>query len=215
MGIKCFLLSPVDKVRVWLRRYTSSAVDACPLKPGQYSYHDNMYLIGDLDYLYSLKGHNGEWAKFEKELTPPNDDTRWPKVCNCGYEFKSTDTHQLFSWQLYSGNPDGSLVTLHDTPVGALWYAMWYKDESTGQWYGDWDNMTGPPLMCKTPGGDWNIDSRASNCTLLADKMHRCWIRHGEPPNIHVDKNGLTCSAGGGSIQSGNWHGFLHNGELV
>jgi hypothetical protein len=29
---------------------------------------------------------------------------------------------------------------------------------------------------------------------------------------LHVDKNGNTCAAGAGSIITGKWHGFLHNG---
>ncbi len=85
----------------------------------------------------------------------------------------------------------------------------------------------------------WRIDGYASNCTSpcrvcgvqrkdhtasLKDSghpyedsvpEHRCWVRHGtvgEP--IHVDKNGLTCQAGGGSIQTEGWHGFLHRGVL-
>jgi hypothetical protein len=40
-------------------------------------------------------------------------------------------------------------------------------------------------------------------------------VRHGEAPNITVDKNGVTCGAGAGSIQCGSYHGFLRNGELV
>jgi len=61
------------------------------------------------------------------------------------------------------------------------------------------------------------IDSRASNCTMPDDNAHRCWVRHGRPEDgtLHVDKNGLTCAAGGGSILAGNYHGFLHHGHLV
>lgn len=61
----------------------------------------------------------------------------------------------------------------------------------------------------------WDIDSRSNNCTMRTDKIHHCWVRHGTPPNITVDKNGATCNAGAGSIQTGSWHGFLRNGELV
>lgn len=48
-------------------------------------------------------------------------------------------------------------------------------------------------------------------------KPHFCWVRHGTPPHekVHVDKSGVTCGAGAGSIATGSWHGFLHNGELV
>ena len=71
-------------------------------------------------------------------------------------------------------------------------------------------------------GAGWAIDSRSSNCTRPTDKIHRCWVRHGTPPNITVDKNGDTCQAGGGSIMVSKvkdcgkgYHGFLRNGELV
>lgn len=66
------------------------------------------------------------------------------------------------------------------------------------------------------PNGHWwDIDGRAANCTLPQDKTHRCWVRHGTPPHITVDKNGPTCSAGAGSILSDGYHGFLREGRLV
>lgn len=108
-----------------------------------------------------------------------------------------------------------------DFGVGAMWRADWYKmdgkiDSQGRQLYGwDWDNQTEPPLIVATPGGSWNIDSRASNCARADDRTHRCWCRHGETPNIHVDKCGDTCAAGAGSIMCGNYHGFLHNGMLT
>lgn len=57
----------------------------------------------------------------------------------------------------------------------------------------------------------------ARNCTMPDDTTHKCWVRHGRPEDgsLHVDKNGHTCGAGAGSIDTGKWHGFLHNGELV
>jgi hypothetical protein len=70
--------------------------------------------------------------------------------------------------------------------------------------------------MVVLPNGHiWDVDGRASNCDMKEDRTHRCWVRHGDPPNVHVDKNGHTCHAGAGSILSGNYHGFLHNGELT
>ena len=93
---------------------------------------------------------------------------------------------------------------------GAMWYASWYWKNST------WDNETEPHLIVRCPTRrDWGIDSRCSNCGSPEDKLHRCWVRHGDPPNITVDKNGLTCSAGAGSIALPDWHGFLRGGELV
>jgi hypothetical protein len=74
----------------------------------------------------------------------------------------------------------------------------------------------GEAVACVLPDGShWRVDSFASNCTKPGDKIHRCWVRHGSKPGVlHVDKKGLTCAAGAGSIQTKNFHGFLHNGEL-
>jgi hypothetical protein len=47
------------------------------------------------------------------------------------------------------------------------------------------------------------------------DGEHRCWVRHGEPPRITVDKNGPTCQAGAGSILAGDYHGFLRDGAFT
>lgn len=82
----------------------------------------------------------------------------------------------------------------------------------------------GLSIVCVTPRtapaddrdkGSWHIDSRASNCTLKTDNVHRCWVRHGTVgEKLHVDKAGVTCNAGGGSIQCAGWHGYLKLGVL-
>lgn len=94
-------------------------------------------------------------------------------------------------------------------PVGA----MWYCPEDQQQHYAP--GPDGRTLFVQTPGGVWNIDSRGSNCTLPDDDEHRCWVRHGVPPEITVDKVGKTCAAGAGSILIGDYHGFLQNGYLT
>jgi hypothetical protein len=111
----------------------------------------------------------------------------------------------------------GEVTTINDAPAGAMWRATWYliEDSNPPRYLFDWDNQFEPPLMVKTPGGHWDLDSRASNCTRKDDKTHRCWCRHGVAPNITVDKQGDTCAAGAGSIQCGNYHGFLRDGYLV
>lgn len=101
-------------------------------------------------------------------------------------------------------------IEYHNAPVGAMWFAEWF------------DNSFCVPqlehvLVVKTPGGEWVVDSQSSNCTMPEDfkqEKHHCWIIEGELPNITVSKNGKTCAAGGGSIQTGNYHGFLRNGYL-
>jgi hypothetical protein len=146
-----------------------------------------------------------------------------PTHCACGFEFS-------LAKRKYAGTGSGRMWRRVDTgevqrrisdfPIGAMWRADWYdlkKADAQGRkLYGwDWDNQIDPPLVVKTPGGEWIIDSRASNCTLPVDRLHRCWVRHGEVPNITIDKNGHTCAAGAGSIMCGNYHGFLRNGYLT
>ena len=57
-----------------------------------------------------------------------------------------------------------------------------------------WDNCDGKHLIVMLPNGRiQDCDSRASNCTKKNDKTHRCWVRHGTPPDITIDKDGETC----------------------
>lgn len=81
-----------------------------------------------------------------------------------------------------------------------------------------WDNCDGRHLYGILPNGHrWNIDGRARNCALPHDRLHRCWVRHGTPESgaLHVDKAGLTCEAGAGSIDAAGWHGHLSHGYWV
>jgi hypothetical protein len=97
--------------------------------------------------------------------------------------------------------------------------AMWPVQHKPGECWAHWTNCSGTHIEVILPdGGSWDIDSRASNCTLKDDGEHRCWIKHGNLPFLTVDKAGTTCRAGAGSIISNgekHWHGFLRNGELV
>ncbi len=101
----------------------------------------------------------------------------------------------------------GQLLTWEQAPVGATMLV------ESGY------NMTkaGDCLAVKCPGNHtWYVDSRANNCTMPKDKAHNCWIRHGDPRqcNVHVDKDGVTCKAGAGSIRAPGWHGYLTHGKL-
>ena len=196
MKIKCFLLEPTERQFQSLRRFTYS--EFCP---GTKSGHAASVPIEDAD-------HNDDCVAW------PRDDPRWPTRCSCGYVFQQTDEWQLFSWRQYRRADTGEVFSLHPTqsqpaPSGALWFATWFADVS--QYCG----LDGKSLIVRTPAGDWMVDSRANNCTLPNDNEHKCWCRHGDAPNITVDKVGLTCAAGAGSIQCGNYHGFLRDGYLV
>lgn len=108
---------------------------------------------------------------------------------------------------------------LYDTPSGELEPGcLFWSNDIPENYY--WDNHKGAHLCAILPNGHhWNIDSRASNCGKPKDRTHRCWVRVGEAPNVHIDKRGETCDAGAGSIWSNQgepdeWHGFLHHGEF-
>lgn len=111
---------------------------------------------------------------------------------------------------VYIREDTGAELFLRDAPVGSIYYADWYDDLFVPQ--------KAHVVCVETPGGVWIVDSQASNCGIPEDhrqEHHHCWIIEGEIPYITVTKNGKTCSAGAGSIQCGNWHGFLKNGYLV
>ena len=81
---------------------------------------------------------------------------------------------------------------------------------------GSWENCSGRHLHVVLPNGHrWDVDHRAANCTLPEDGVHRCWVRQGEVPRITVDKDGVTCGAGGASVKSGEYHGYLVDGVLT
>ncbi len=195
--IKCYFLEPTNRYRRRLRRYTwrdKVAVPPCPLRRDQ-PFHDASALLDVVEALEHPTSGD----------TWPHDDARWPLACGCGYRFTAEAEWQLFVDQIYHCAETGEDTTLRDARPGAMWYADWYHTL--------WPGPDGHTLVVKTPGGDWIVDSEASNCTRKGES-HHCWIRHGVPPIITVDKDGDTCAAGAGSIQAGAYHGFLRNGVL-
>jgi hypothetical protein len=226
MSVECFMIIPTGRQKLFLRRYrsTSSADDKpCPLPQ---KYHDAMVDIGEAAEQKSAQGY----------ITAPSvdlyqDDPRWPAQCACGYVFSVTDDNdhwQVFGKSIYRREGTTVEYTLEDAPPGAIWNAWWLGDFHKGP--------DGQCLICRLPGGhDWNIDGIASNCDSPCarcgkprhacqckypngyqdSKPHKCWVRHGQPPKLTVDKNGVTCGAGAGSIVVPGWHGFLRNGVLV
>lgn len=122
--------------------------------------------------------------------------------------------------RIYRRSDTGVVVPLSMVPVGAMWYADWMQegyDPNPGeQSLAAWRGPDGHTLVVRVRENfNWSPDRRASNCTRLDDDRHKCWVRHGAPPDITVDKAGDTCSAGAGSIIAPDgWHGFLRNGVL-
>lgn len=217
----CFLLEETTEVEVRLRRHASGK---CPTYGGHY--HNASMVIGREKFASHMTLYPTSNGPISLE------DPRWPLQCeHCLHVFKDTDVKQYVTDHLYQRSDTGERLRLRDAPVGAMWYA-----ESFNDWYANQRGPDGRSLIVKTPGGDWCVDSRASNCdspcvncgvpykdhTLAgcnayadAQPEHKCWVRHGTAPLITVDKNGHTCGAGAGSIQAGHWHGFLRGGRLL
>lgn len=214
-GVKCFWLEFANLAEWGLRRYTAYRktpdVPPCPRDRGRWGYSHGALLILGQHPATCMADSDGRYVMCvdsrESQIDwPADDDPRWPTRCECGFTFRDSDPHQRWTEMLYRRDDTGQITTLRDAGPGAMWDAKWAP----------WKGADGRSLSAKCPNGDiWNIDSRATNCTMPTDDVHRCWVRHGEPPNITVDKNGVTCRAGAGSIQAGDYHGFLRNGEFT
>lgn len=193
-----------------LRRF--SLKTTCPATHEGKGCHDASVQFGEVAYPLPPPEDRYErgWGLDDVDHTDP----RWPTKCErCAYVFTPDDSWQHNFERKYQpvGTTDqASRFTLRKPTPGAMWDAWWMPE--------CWKGVDGIALMVALPNGrDWHVDGRASNCTLPNDDKHRCWVRHGDPRtgNVHVDKSGLTCAAGAGSILAGNYHGFLHNGYLV
>lgn len=211
MGVKCFMVTDSGRDRLYLRRYHSK--DDCPAGKGWYpNAKGPVIAVIDAAPFKTAEGYT-DLAAMEKAHKPPNDDPRWPKKCDrCAYQFTDADPWQLFSDSVFV-DARGAEYSLRKPVPGMMWDAWWMGDWAKGP--------DGKCLVVVCPdGSEWMIDGQAKNCTKKADigpfgKAHRCWVRHGTPPMITVDKNGLTCSAGAGSIAVSGYHGFLRNGEFT
>jgi hypothetical protein len=205
--VQCFLMTPLDKTEQRLRRYRTRATaeGVCSVN----GYHTVSVVVAVKD-LTGLSAEERDAVETSSKDYWPHEDPRWPKLCACGYEFTGEDEWQYFPHRMYSCSDGGPDCTIRDARPGALWDAEWNHDIK------EWCGPDGKSYMCRLPNGrDWMIDGRASNCTMPADKIHKCWCRHGEAPMLTVNKIGNTCQAGQGSIQSEGYHGFLTNGQLV
>jgi hypothetical protein len=204
-NIKCFFIEPTSQLSVRLI-IDGPRTEKCPLSKGWEGQHS----AESEPFRVTLDMGPGEhdWALLDSLV--PETDPRYPKQCECGYVFSEDAYRGRVTSRVHRNAETGEEYDAPDSaPVGAMWDAYWMPESP------EFRGPDGRSLTVKTPGGDWNIDSRASNCTMPDDKVHKCWVRHGEVPNITVDKAGETCGAGAGSILCGSYHGFLINGELV
>ncbi len=197
--IACFFLEPAQKFQRSLQRFAWDK--HCS---GRYSFH-NAAVVIDRVAAVMVPMTNGCYpGEFpSSDLPLGRQDPRWPVKCDsCDYRFVPEDQWQQDQTLIYRRVDTGEEMTINAAPAGA----MWYQDSEHFP-----SGPDGHRLMVRTPGGDWDVDSRASNCTLPDDTEHRCWVRHGDPrqpTTVTVDKNGRTCRAGAGSIIAGSYHGW-------
>lgn len=195
----------------YLRRYswkTSTGHDCAN------SYHNALIVIDDkftVPRWIEEDIEGGDVGIADKSIVTPHNDPRWLKKCDkCDYVFIESDEWQDGTDRLYE-LPDGTKCTIREAPIGAMYYSDWWPDKGTD---GHCLSVILPPDRHA-----WLIDGPANNCTMRNDRDHDCWCRHGVPPNITVNKTPepgrRTCNAGGGSIQTPSWHGFLRDGKLV
>lgn len=211
MGVQCYWLEPIRQARLSLRCYSSA--NGCPLVPGEYSYHNAHTPLFDVaerfefseTYGHKLYSHDGP-----QERADVSSEYQWPAHCGCGYEFTEKDSRQIFSETLYKRTDTGEVLTQREFGPGAMWNQEWLNENSHMRG----DDGLSISVICPN-GREWFIDGGCSNCTKPEDTIHRCWCRHGIPPILTIDKNCNSCDAGAGSIQAGDWHGFLRDGFLV
>lgn len=204
-GIKCRLIEEIG-TRVFLRVYWDGC-KAISRFGTVWGYHNAMKSIFDTDKKIGDFDSPGRIEDY--------DVNEFPTTCeHCGEVALSDANKQVFRQRLYnseSGSPE----------PGDMYYADWYHQKDRDFYCRNWDNCNdsrGHLIVVLPNRQTWDLNSRARNCTLQEDRVHRCWVLHGEAPELHVDKNGLTCAAGAGSIDSGdgvnNYHGYLHSGRL-
>lgn len=245
MSIKTFFLEKSNKVQQILRRYTSGGGECSHMQNLGYhdarvvlGNVEVPELPGDAYHALETNTCSVYDGKVGGVIDV--NDHRWPKQCLCGYTFEDSVDKHYWPQRLYQRIDNGELMTLREAPVGAMWQvdfegmlgpdgkSLVVRIPKSHNWMVDAraSNCDSPckwcqvpyhshkKEVCSNPGNpsyDWTKgayeDSRPS---------HRCWVRHGDVrQEVHVDKQGDTCGAGGGSIISPDgWHGFLHNGHL-
>lgn len=215
---KTFWMDPSGQTARGLRRYSTEHRKSGGGWDCTNGYHS---AINWVDRVPTKTYQDTDGCRMRKEVPQfSKTDPRWPLVCDsCAYLFVNTDPKQTFSDEIYRRADTGAEHVLPlrkpgpqdapAAPAGAMWHSYWLPSG----WRGD-DGIA--LTVCLPDGTDWMVDSRARNCDQ-PNRPHKCWVRHGDPRQGHVtvDKNGDTCGAGGGSIASSGYHGFLRAGVLT
>lgn len=204
MGVRCFMVRPTHRWRLSMRRYGRGDGN-CTANRG-YGYHNADSAV--LEVMECKPDPDGIYRGLPEDDHWPRADPRWPVKCDhCAYQFSEADSWQCFAVQIYVDDA-GVEYGSRNLPPGA----MRLEDDEP-------EYLRGPDgrtlhVICPD-GHDWSPDHPCNNCTLPNDRgpygtAHRCWTRTGVPPLVQVGKQfGKSCSAGGGSILTPGYHGFL------
>jgi hypothetical protein len=211
-----YWLEPTKTVAVGLRRYTSPPWATGEPRDCEHGWHDVLVYIGRDEAQFNEHGYRDSWSE-----APQHDDPRWPTRCErCDYVFTAEDTWQPWSELIYQQPGTGKEYVIHSNPACSA-QAVGAPQAAPGACYDAWwyhrKGPDGISLAVVLPNQNvWLVDSEANNCTRKGES-HYCWIRKGDPKagTVTVGKDGNTCAAGAGSIQSGEYHGFLQNGVLT
>ena len=190
--IPCFWLEYTDELAQSLRRFTFSTGSKCPRR-------------GDWGHDASVRIENRPHKARETIDYIRVDDTirfdpRWPKQCDCGYEFLPTDEWQVSQDWLMRRIDTNELLPLRDAPVGSMWDAFWLESMKTAMSRPN-DGIT---LMVMTPQGEFFCDGKAGNSPG--------WTRTGVP-NQHPPS--VTANPSIGPREGETYHAWLRNGFLV
>lgn len=171
--VRCFFLTPTDRCRLRLRVWMRDCdPPAC--------WHDTSVTLPEVE------------PHATTTTTIGADDPRWPTRCGaCGAALHADDPRvmrQVLEERVYRRSDDGPDCTLHDAPVGAMW---WSESEH------DHVGPDGRCLVVRTPGGDW--------CPDCPSTQGRPWTRSGTVPHVTAHPSILF---------PGRYHGWLTEGVL-
>jgi hypothetical protein len=205
----CVLLTPTGMRLHSLRRYKSGDVKCDASGMG---YHDAAVVLGETTEENPATPHDDpRWPKACACGYVFADDDNWQD--NCMRLFQRPDGSKAV---LRSHRSDGFALR-----PGDMWDADWNKD--VPEWVGpdgrslnvvtpdgwQWcidsraSNCDSPcrhcgvPFTshkqeaCSNPGDGQNAWTKGA---YQDARPHKCWVRHGEPPNLTVDKAGVTCA---------------------
>ena len=150
--IKCFLIESTGRTILSARRYSE---ELCT--QAAFGKHD-----AETEFSRVQGNPAGHHANEDEKRTLP-----FPEKCQCGYVFQEHDVWQVQNEHEYKRADTGELTTINDAPVGAIWRAPWYEG------WPEYQGLDGKSYVCKTPGGNWAIDTRAANCTRMDDETHK------------------------------------------